>query len=120
MLKNPKLYSVINLICIISLCYTVFAAMGYIKFGPINNLTSPNTNIDVNGILLLVLITSIVQYSSTRKLSKRNAPIPAKIIQIFSISFATIFITILALVALIFIAFFFNWFVLGHPPNFGG
>ena len=120
MLKNPKLYLVINLICIISLCYTVFAAMGYIKFGPINNLTSPNTNIDVNGVLLLVLITSIVQYSSTRKLSKRNASIPAKTIQIFSISFATIFITILALGALIIIAFFFNWFVLGHPPNFGG
>jgi len=120
MLKNPKLYLFVNVVCVISLCYTVFAAMGYLKFGPINNLTSPNTNIHVDGLFLLILIISIIQYSKTQKLSKNNTSVPAKIIQTFSISFVSIFILILAFVALIFIAFLFNWFVLGHPPTFPG
>jgi len=117
MLKNPKFYLAINLICIISLCYTVFAAMGYINFGPINSLTSPSTNIHVNGILLFILIASISQYSSIQKGSKQKSSLPARTIQKFSISFVGIFIAILALIALLIIASLIR-LIIGPPLTF--
>ncbi len=77
--------------------------MGYIKFGPINNLTSPNINIKLNGLILTIIILSIVRYISILKLNKKATPVYGKAVIVSGISVVSIFVIVIMLIVFIFV-----------------